>query len=434
MSTTLEKALQILIVDDDEVDRIALKRALKGTYLDVVISEAASAEVALRMIDQSDCDCIFLDYNLPGANGLVLTQQIRRQGIRTPIIVLTGQGNEQTAVDLMKAGASDYLPKGKLSSESISRLVRSAIKVYQAEVVIDLAYRDLREKNRLLEQQNKELARQRRYIYKQNLRLQEVSRLKSEFLATMSHELRTPLNAIIGFSQILLSKAKGPLSNYQQDMLGRVLANGRNLLELINDILAFSKLEAGRLDLVPAKMDLAELVRQTIAELKSLATQKALRIEANIRLSNPIIVNDAMRVRQILVNLLSNAIKFTAHGSVQIQIEELPGQKNTIVLSVIDTGCGISPADQLYIFDPFHQADQKVTRQHSGTGLGLAITHSLVKMMHGNITVTSAASEGSTFRVEIPREVSVYEGDPSAVEVTPLESAKSSVSQRSRRR
>ena len=433
MSTISERALQILIVDDDEVDRIALQRALKGTHFDVVVSEAANAEVALQMIDQSDCDCIFLDYNLPGANGLVLTQRIRRRGIKTPIVVLTGQGNEQTAVELMKAGASDYLPKGKLSSESISRLIRSAIRVYQAEMAIDLAYQDLRDKNRLLEQQNKELARQRRYIYKQNLRLQEVSRLKSEFLATMSHELRTPLNAIIGFSQILLSKAKGPLSNYQQDMLGRVLANGRNLLELINDILAFSKLEAGRLDLEPAQMDLAALVEKTVEELRSLATQKALHIEVDIRLSNPLIVNDLIRVRQILVNLLSNAVKFTADGSVRVQVEELSDSEDTIVLLVIDTGCGISTADQLYIFDPFHQADQKVTRQHSGTGLGLAITHSLVKMMHGNITVTSQVGSGSTFRVEIPREVSTPEGDRSIAEVMPLESVKSSRSQRSHR-
>ncbi len=434
MPTIPERVLQILIVDDDEVDRIALQRALKSTHLDVVISEAANAEIALRMIDRNDCDCIFLDYNLPGANGLVLTQRIRRQGIKTPIIVLTGQGDEQTAVELMKAGASDYLPKSKLSSESVSRLVRSAIKVHQAETVIDQVYRDLRDKNSLLEQQNKELARQRRYIYKQNLRLQEVSRLKSEFLATMSHELRTPLNAIIGFSQILLSKAKGPLSGYQRDMLGRVLSNGRNLLELINDILAFSKLEAGRLDLVPTEMDLAQLVERTVEELKSLATQKRLKIETNICLSNPMVVNDAGRVRQVVVNLLSNAIKFTADGTVRVQVEELLDHPNTVVLSVVDTGCGMSAADLLHIFDPFHQADQKVTRQHSGTGLGLAITHSLVKMMHGNITVTSTVDEGSTFKVEIPRKVSVQESSHPLTETIQFEPVELSASKSQRRR
>ena len=255
MLTGLQDSLEILIIDDDEVDRMALKRALKATSFTPIIAEAVDADTALSKIKASELNCIFLDYNLPGKNGLELIKQIRAQGISVPIIVLTGQGDEQTAVELMKAGASDYLPKSKLSADTITRLMRSAIRMHRAETIVEQANQDLRKKNRLLEQQNKELARQRRYIHQQNLQLQEVSRLKSEFLATMSHELRTPLNAIIGFSQILLGKAKGPLTDVQSDMLSRVLANGRNLLELINDILSFSKIEAGRLALEPAEMD-----------------------------------------------------------------------------------------------------------------------------------------------------------------------------------
>ena len=407
MSNPFDKTLSILIVDDDEVDRMALRRSLSATTLNLAVSEAANADAAIATIKQLAYDCIFLDYHLPGKNGLALVKQIRQEGIRVPLIVLTGQGDEQTAVNLMKAGASDYLPKRKLSPETVSRLVRSAILVHQAELKIEQVNHDLREKNSLLERQNRELDRQRRYIYRQNLQLQEVSRLKSEFLATMSHELRTPLNAIIGFSQILLSKSKGPLTGYQGDMLSRVLTNGRNLLELINDILAFSKIEAGRLALEPVALSLPQLIHETTEELKSLAVQKNLSLEIDIRLSNSTVVNDRVRLRQILVNLISNAIKFTDQGRVQVQAEELPGDDcaDTIVISVTDTGCGISKADQAYIFDAFHQADQKVTRQHSGTGLGLAITHSLVNIMHGKITVGSQLEQGSTFRVEIPRKV-----------------------------
>ncbi len=412
MHTVLQDPLEILIIDDDEVDRMALKRALKGTDFMVSISEASDAEDALQNLQETEFSCIFLDYNLPGKSGLDLAKQIRQQGIRVPLIVLTGQGNEQTAVELMKAGASDYLPKSKLSSEAITRLMRSSIQLYKAESIVERANQSLRENNRLLEQQNRELAKQRRYIYQQNLQLQEVSRLKSEFLATMSHELRTPLNAIIGFSQILLSKAKGPLSDNQDDMLARVLANGRNLLELINDILAFSKIEAGRLALDPAKFDIAKLVRTTVAELQSLAAQKSLKIRAEIDLEDPIVINDAVRLRQILVNLLSNAIKFTDMGSVQITLKTAHTQGNEpekILITVADTGCGISEGDKIYIFDPFHQADQKVTRKHAGTGLGLAITHSLVEMMNGNIWVDSQVDRGSTFSVELPREVTEEE-------------------------
>lgn len=408
MPNPFEKTLNILVVDDDEVDRMALQRSLNAATLDLSISEAVDADTALAAIKQTDYDCIFLDYHLPGKSGLALVKQIRQQGIQVPLIVLTGQGDEQTAVDLMKAGASDYLPKRKLSTETIGRLVRSAIIVHHAELKIEQVNHDLREKNSLLERQNRELDRQRRYIYKQNLQLQEVSRLKSEFLATMSHELRTPLNAIIGFSQILLSKSKGPLTGYQGDMLSRVLANGRNLLELINDILAFSKIEAGRLELEPAPMSLPQLVQETTEELRSLAAQKALCLETDIKVSNPTVVNDRVRLRQILVNLISNAVKFTDQGWVRVQVRELPqngSRADAIVILVTDTGCGISEADQTYIFDAFHQADQKVTRQHSGTGLGLAITHSLVKIMHGEITVSSQLQQGSTFRIEIPRKV-----------------------------
>lgn len=442
MSISLEEALNILIVDDDEVDRMALSRALKGTSLSVVIAEASDADTALASVVDTEPDCIFLDYHLPGRNGLSLVKQIRHMGIQVPLIVLTGQGNEQTAVELMKAGASDYLPKSKLSAEAIARLIRSAMRVYRAERTLEDTNRRLREKNQLLEQKNHELERQRRQIYKQNLQLQEVSRLKSEFLATMSHELRTPLNAIIGFSQILINKTKGPLTDYQQDVLSRVLSNGKNLLELINDILSFSRIEAGRLELEPVPFDLPDLVSATVEELRSLAAQKSISLDLDVALDNPTVINDAARIRQIVVNLLSNAIKFTSQGSVRVVVESavcvaatagrLQGRSEDssedsseeaskprsprpddalsseyIIISVLDTGCGISALDQVYIFDAFHQSDQKVTRRHAGTGLGLAITHSLVNMMKGEITVESQVGKGSVFRVVIPREVAV---------------------------
>ncbi|MEO0517492.1 MAG: response regulator [Cyanobacteria bacterium P01_A01_bin.116] len=410
MSVLQRDSLSVLIVDDDEVDRMALKRALGGTDFNLAISEAADATAALQITDSAQHDLIFLDYNLPGENGLELTRHIRNRGIRVPVIVLTGQGNEQTAVELMKAGATDYLPKPKLSTDVIMRLMRGALRVYDAEVLIERANQDLIEKNALLEEQNRELEKQRQYIYKQNLQLQEVARLKTEFLATMSHELRTPLNAIIGFSQILISKSKGILSEKQTDMLTRILANGKNLLELINDILAFSKIEANRLSLNIAPLKLDELVQSTVEELESLATQKHLKLIVEIDLQDPAIVNDDVRLRQVIVNLLSNAIKFTDLGSVRVSVSDqvtqtANGPNHEILISVADTGCGISAEGQTLIFDPFHQADQKVTRRHAGTGLGLAITHSLIKMMKGEITLDSQVNVGSTFTVMLPRKV-----------------------------
>jgi signal transduction histidine kinase len=437
MVMSLDKRISVLIVDDDAIDRMALKRALGDTQFELSITEAADADMALESMDSIDYDCIFLDYNLPGKDGLALTKAVRNRGVKVPVIVLTGQGDEQTAVELMKAGASDYLPKSKLSAEAIARLMRSAIGIYQAEALVEAVNSNLREKNHLLEKKNSELAQQQHYIYQQNLKLQEVSRLKSEFVATMSHELRTPLNAIIGFSQILLSQSKGSLSKTQDNMLNRVLANGRALLELINDILAFSRIEAGRLALVPAPLDIVQLVSHTVEDLRSLALQKSLSLDVEIDIDNPIVENDANRLRQVLVNLISNAIKFTEKGSVKVQLRAIRAaqldadqpdadridpdpsdtdrldrvQADKIIISVIDTGCGISDEDQRYIFDPFHQVDQKVTRKYPGTGLGLAITQSIVKMMHGDITHHSQLNKGSTFTVELPRVVTVLASD-----------------------
>lgn len=442
MVTTLDDNLSLLIVDDDEVDRMALKRSLKGTYFELSIAEATDAGTALALMDNAEYDCIFLDYNLPGKNGLELVKNIRSRGVSVPVLVLTGQGDEQTAVELMKAGASDYLPKSKLSSEAIARLMRSAIRMHQAEALIEFSNNKLIEKNHLLEKKNKELAHQRQYIYQQNLKLQEVSRLKSEFLATMSHELRTPLNAIIGFSQILLSKqSTKSVHDMQSEMLGRILANGRALLELINDILAFSKIEAGRWALEPAPLNAARLVSQTVEELRAIAKQKSLTLQLEIDIDDPIIENDAARLRQVLTNLLSNAIKFTDKGGIKVSLKALPSvplncehsveqstkqstkqttkqptkqlhkQPERILISVIDTGCGISEADRLHIFEPFHQADQKVTRKYSGTGLGLAITQSIVKMMRGDIILSTQVNQGSNFTVVLPRVVKANPND-----------------------
>jgi len=418
MSINLSKPIRILVVDDDAIDRMALQRSLGKTSLNTVIQEAANAEAALETVQDAKYDCIFVDYHLPGQNGLSFVKQVRQEGIDTPLVVLTGQGNEQTAVELMKAGASDYLPKSKLSPETLTRIVRGALRMYQAEILVKQTTLRLSEKNKQLEKINRELEEKQQQIYRQNIQLQEVSRLKSEFLATMSHELRTPLNAIIGFSQILLNGKKGQVNQVQHDMLSRVLSNGRHLLELISDILEISKIEAGRLELEPRSMDLSELVKETVEELRSLATQKKLDLQVEIDLADPVITNDPTRVRQVLINLLSNAIKFTSSGSVVVAVESLPvdceddsdskaNASELISLSVTDTGCGISEQDRPFIFEAFHQSDQKMNRHHAGTGLGLAITYSLVKMMQGEITVESQVDCGSTFQIKIPRNVLV---------------------------
>ena len=235
----------------------------------------------------------------------------------------------------------------------------------------------------------------------QNVQLQEVARLKSHFLAIMSHELRSPMNAIIGFSQLLLRYSDHPLASKQQNMVERILNSGKHLLTLIDEILDFSKLEAGKMELKQEELNLVELVTAISEEMRSLVEQKNLTMHVNLNLHNPTIVNDSNRLRQILINLISNAIKFTDSGSVLVDACELTADR--IAIAVKDTGIGIAESDLAHIFNEFRQVNQTITRKHGGTGLGLAITNRLVGMMQGKITVESQLEQGSTFCVELPR-------------------------------
>lgn len=278
---------------------------------------------------------------------------------------------------------------------------QAAISLTNAQLITTLEEREerLEVQNQILEEQNAELERQRQQIELQNIRLQEAARLKSQFIATMSHELRTPMNAVIGFSQVLLRQQQ--LQPQQQDMVNRILSNGKNLLALINDILDLSKIETGRLAFSPETFDLAQLVRMTVTELRSLADQKQLPIYLSLTLTDPLIYNDRLRLRQVLVNLLSNAIKFTQTGHVRITASE--PRPDLLVLEVEDTGIGIAEADQNHIFEEFRQIDQSLSKRFPGTGLGLTITNLLVHKMGGAISVTSEVDKGSIFRVELPR-------------------------------
>lgn len=397
----MEDQLKILIVDDDEVDRLTISRALKKSGILMERFEAKTAAEAIYVLTNSPFDSVFLDYSLPDQDGLTLIRTLRAAGIKVPLIVLTGQGDEQIAVECMKAGASDYLSKSKVAADRLASILQNAVRVHRAELKANLAYQQLQETNELLSQQNEELKKQKQKIELQNLELLKASRIKSQFLATMSHELRTPMNAIIGFSQVMLRQSKGGLNGHQQMMVERILSNSRSLLELVNDILDLSKIEAGRLELRPEPCDLLQLLETTIGQLRSLAEEKNLPVRVRSTLSHSRAFNDSMRVRQVLVNLISNAIKFTDSGEISINVSEPePGR---VAIAVQDSGIGIAPTDLGYIFDMFQQIDQTINRKYGGTGLGLAITRSLVEMMGGEISVQSQLGHGSTFKIDIPR-------------------------------
>jgi signal transduction histidine kinase len=245
---------------------------------------------------------------------------------------------------------------------------------------------------------NKDLEKANHDLAQANRELAQANEMKTQFLANMSHELRTPLNAIIGYTQMAVDGIYGPLTQKQEDRLARVVVNGYNLLALINDLLDISKIEAGRLTLVPKRIDTVDLIQKVSSTLEPLAEKKGLTLAIQCDDTPPIFA-DEERARQVLTNIGANAIKFTPGGGVTIRTQR---EGKFLRFSVIDTGIGI-PADALStIFEQFRQVDASFTRQYEGSGLGLTIARRLVEMQHGHITVESTVGVGSTFHVMLP--------------------------------
>ena len=232
-----------------------------------------------------------------------------------------------------------------------------------------------------------------------NAQLMQASRLKSQFLASMSHELRTPLNSIIGFSKVLLNRLDGDLSERQETYIRSVYNSGTHLLQLINGILDFSRIEAGKLEMVSEELDLHELIDECIESSMPLARGKQLKLEKNIPLELPRLVADRTKVKQILLNLLSNAIKFTTQGRVLVGVQAEP---EAVRVRVSDTGIGIRAEDLARLFEPFQQLDNPVARGAGGTGLGLAISKKFVELHGGRIWAESRENQGSTFQFTLP--------------------------------
>ena len=269
----------------------------------------------------------------------------------------------------------------------------------------------LEERNRDIETKNHEIELARLGVEEKAAQLALSSKYKSEFLANMSHELRTPLNSLLILSKLLLENERGNLSEKQLQFARTIHAAGADLLQLISDILDLSKIEAGKMEILPDLVGLADIQAYVTRTFDPIASDKGLRFEIQADPKLPAtILTDEQRLEQILRNLLSNAFKFTDTGGVTLSLEQLPGER--VSFAVSDTGVGIPPDKLQAIFEAFQQADGTTSRKYGGTGLGLSISRELARALGGEIKVSSRVGDGATFTLILPATYSRPLGPP----------------------
>jgi two-component system sensor histidine kinase/response regulator len=377
----LDKVTQLLLVEDDEDDYI-----LTCDYLEQLDSHTfnvqwvSSPEQAIETLSKNEHDICLLDYRLGASNGLDVLKEAIANGFSGPIIMLTGQSDDELDSAALDAGAVDYLIKGEMSSSRFARAIRYA-----------LARKDV-EGERV-----------------ERLKAEAENRSKDRFLAHLSHELRTPLSSILGYTELLM---QSDFSQQAENELGVIYRNGKHLLSLLNDVLDLSKIAADKLELTLSEVNLDSMLADVYTLMRVSVLDKGLTLRFESDQALPLVARlDATRVRQILINLINNAVKFTDKGEIVVKAwTQHVDNKEMLFFSIKDSGMGIAPEKQQLIFKPFEQIADVESRSVGGAGLGLAICAELLSRMQGNISLHSEIGKGSTFTI------SVYPGDISDVE------------------
>ena len=410
----------ILVVDDHVENLIALEAILEP--LNVEIDRATSGEEALRRLLSKEYACIVLDVQMPGMNGFETARFIksRERTRHLPIIFLTAISKEERYVFQGYAvGAVDYLFK-PFEPEILRSKVAVFVELSRKTNQLELQSRQLRDAERrtlelrhaaqLAEAEahnaeqlhvvNEQLRAANEKLRARQAELERAMGARSRFYASMSHELRTPINAVLGYTTLMLDQIYGPLTTRQADSLRRVEKAAKHLLELVNDVLDLSKIEAGRIELQVEPVAFPALIEDLFVSVRPLADENGTELSCQHDGEAHTIATDPRRVRQIVLNLLSNAIKFGSGKPVQVSSARL--DDGGIEILVRDHGIGIAPEHRNRIFEEFVQIART---DEQGTGLGLPISRRLAEFLGGSLTVESELGTGSTFRLALPAEV-----------------------------
>ena len=409
---TEDRRVELLLVDDRPENLLALEAILEP--LGQTLISAHSGEEALKCVLKHDFACILLDVQMPDMNGFDAAQIIksREKSRYIPIIFLSAISKEDAYVFKgYSMGAVDYVFK-PFNPDVLRSKVAVFVDLYlkqqqiieQADLLAESERRELELQHRaeLLESEARsaaQLTELNTQLRERQKELEQAMGVRNRFYASMSHELRTPINAVIGYSTLMIDNIYGPLNDKQREGLQRTLRAARHLLELVNDVLDLSKIEAGKIELALQSVSIPTLIEDLFVTVRPLADEHGTSLSFKHPEEAVTIVTDPRRVRQILLNLLSNAIKFGQKKPIDVTCERT--EDGGVSVEVRDHGEGISNDDQSRIFEEFVQVSPT---QQMGTGLGLPISRRLATLLDGTLEVESKPGEGSVFTLRLPAE------------------------------
>ncbi len=382
-------SLKILVIDDNPADRELYRQFLIDDFdQEYEFFETGLGKEGVKICSSKEFDCILLDFHLPDVDGIEFLNLLDRETkTKVPVIMLTGQGNETIAVDALRAGAADYLPKRVASTESLKRTINNAVEKYHLRNAVENQTHRLQKKNRELTRKHEEIQR---------------------FYQTVSHELKTPLTSVKEFVCIILDGLAGPINDEQKEYLSLVKESCEQMANGVNDLLDVTRLETGkyRIELEPNNIE--KVIHHIVNSMKVIAKQKLITLDMQLDENLPDVYMDPKRIEQVLTNLINNAIKFTdKYGKIFVKGRLESDKSDYIKISVTDTGCGIAADDLKKIFERLYQVKPEhnpnaTSTSAGGLGLGLNICKELVNLHEGKLTVESKVGTGSTFSFTLP--------------------------------
>lgn len=371
------RTVEVLVVEDSRTQAAQLELMLHETGFAARVT-GSLAEAALAL-ESRRADVTLLDLELPDATGIDAVARLSARFADVPIVVLTSRAEDEHALDALSQGAEDYLQKDWLEVTLLARTLRFAIERHRLRNALASATDELRRKNAELE---------------------ALHAKKDQLLAVVAHDLRNPLGVVRGYADFLLAGVTGELSAEQEDIVRTVRRTADYMVHFVHDLLDFSRIQAGALELERTATDLGALVSEVVRVENVLAQQKEIRIEVVRADAVPPAMLDEHKIRQVLENLLGNAVKFSHRGSTVGVTLALEGAEAHLVVE--DRGVGIPAGELDRVFQPFQKTGARPTGGERSTGLGLAIVRNIVEAHGGRIWVQSEVDRGSTFHVRVP--------------------------------